>query len=63
MDFKNKSKSNILKNIKKSGVKRLVFYNQGVEKWEEIFEFFKNTDIEIGLGIWLSEKNFIIEKN
>ena len=51
-----------LKSIKKSGAKRVVFHNQGVNDWKEIFDFFKGLDIEIGLGVWLLEKNSDIEK-
>jgi hypothetical protein len=36
------------------------------ESWENVFNFFNknesNKGVEIGMGIWLSEKNLDIEK-
>lgn len=52
-----------LNSIKKSRAKRVIFHNQGVENWKEVFEFFEKTNVEIGLGVWLSEKNSVIVKN
>lgn len=64
VDFegKNNKLSRFLDGVILSGAKRVIFHNKGTKNWDKVFKILKEKKIEIGLGIWLSEKNSDVEK-
>lgn len=61
-----KKQEKFFSSIKKTCARRVVFHNKGVGDWGKIFDIFSITEcekkIDIGVAIWLSEKNEDIEK-